>query len=398
MKKVLIVTYHAPPREVTAAYRIEGLIWNLPKFGWQPLICSGPPMSSPLYKLLGLNPQQNLMAQVAQLKARLGIYSEKSWIDKLVTLYAEFACYPDPMKKWGHTLMAQEDYDLYQPDLIMSHSFPHTSHIVASQLQRKVPWIASFSDLWTESHFYPYSRFRKKREQLLEEETLRGARCFITVSQPLSEIMEMNYYRHAFTIENGYPETPDAPLTKEFTLTYTGNFYAEKYDLEMFCWTLANYRHRFPELRVRIYGQPYPPLVRMVEFYHLTDMVIFYPRVSHTQALLAQKESHVLLHFAWNDLKYQGVYSAKLFEYLGAKRPIISFGGKDAMVGDLLEQTCAGAWCPTPEQFALAMGHWQKQYNELGAPNYHGDPKEVSAYSQVRMAERHAELFDRMAK
>lgn len=396
MKKVLIISYHAPPREVTTAYRIGGLIEHLPKFGWQPIVCSGVLPAPSYYKMLGLNPEQNLMAQIAQLKTKLGIYSEKSWIDKLIGIYAELTCYPDPMKKWQHTLMAQEDYDLEQPDLVMSHSFPHTSHLVAAQLQRKVPWIASFSDLWTQSHFYPYSRFRKKREEELEVLTLMGAKCFITVSPPLSEAMGKLHYQHAFTIENGYPESPDVPLTKAFTMTYTGNFYAGKYDIEMFCWTLSNYRYMFPSLLVRIYGQPYPPLVKLVEAYSLTDTVKFYPRVSHFEALKAQKESHVLLHFAWNDHDYQGVYSAKLFEYLGAKRPIISFGGKDSMVGDLLENTCTGAWCETPHQFGLAMGHYQRQYEQNGSPSYHG--KEISAYSQERMAQRHAELFDRIVK
>ena len=90
LRKVLIVSYHAPPRNVTTAHRIEGLIWNLPKFGWQPIVCSAPPDGSSLGKVMKLNSEQNLMAQLAQLKAKLGIYREKSWVDRLATFYGEW--------------------------------------------------------------------------------------------------------------------------------------------------------------------------------------------------------------------------------------------------------------------------------------------------------------------
>jgi len=294
---------------------------------------------------------------------------------------------------------AQFDFDKYKPDLVMSHSFPHTSHIVASRINRnRVPWIASFSDLWTDSHFYPYSRFRKERESYLEEETLKSAKCFITTSQTLTDVLARRYYQHAFTILNSYPDADPQPLTKDFTLTYTGNFYAGKYDLEVFCWALANYKYRFPKLKVRIYGQPYPFLVRMVKHYHLEDIVAFHSAVSHYGALKVQRESQVLLHFAWNDPKYQGIYSAKLFEYLGARRPIIAFGGADKAVGELLKQTSAGVWTPTPADFSHVLSGMHQEYMDSGSVQYYGNESEISEYSVEKMAQKHAALFDRMIK
>jgi glycosyltransferase involved in cell wall biosynthesis len=351
-----------------------------------------------LYKLLRLDAEKNLTAQIAQLKAKLHMYSEKDAIDRLISLYAELMYYPDPMKKWANTMSAQLDFDRYHPDLVMSHSFPHSSHVLASRLKRNgIPWIASFSDLWTDSHFYPYSRFRKRRETRLEEETLRGCKCFITVSSKLSEVIEDKYCRHAFTIQNGYPVFPDVPLTKEFTVTYTGNFYPQRYEIESFCWALANYKYKFPNLKVRILGHMYPALVRMVHDYCIEDVVEFKGNVSHAESLKAQKESHVLLHFAWNDPAYQGVYSAKLMEYLGAKRPIISFGGADEEVGKLLFETGAGRWVRTPEGFADALSEMYGEYKTNGLSSCRSNG-EVEKYSAVKMAEAHAHLFDRMAR
>lgn len=395
-RKVLLVSYHAPPRDVVAAHRIGGLIDNLPSFGWSPIVCSGPPLSSPLYKVLHLNSEQNLMAQLAQLKAKLHMFSEKSALDRLASLYAEVMCFPDPMKKWASSTQAQKYFDQYRPDVVMSHSFPHTSHVLASRIRRDgVPWVASFSDLWTESHFYPYSRFRKRREKQLEEETLRGCRCFVTVSPQLSRTLEDMHYRPAFTVMNGYPQFPDAPLTQGFTMTYTGNFYPERYDIQSFCRTIALYRYRFPELRVRVYGQPYPAFARMVAQYRIDNIVQFSGNVSHADALKAQKQSHILLHFAWNDKRYQGVYSAKMMEYLGAKRPIISFGGNDEKVGQLLQDTGAGVWARTSEEFAYVVAGMYKEYKTYGAPVCRSNGN-VADYSMVKMAERHAEIFERL--
>lgn len=400
MKKVLIVSYHAPPREVTTAYRIEALIWNLPKFGWQPIICSGPPFSFTLAKMMKLNTQTNLMSQLSQIKSLLGITSEKSWLDKLISLYGEFMFYPDPYKGWAKTMSASLDYRQHKPDLIMSHSFPHTSHLVASRLvqetNHEVPWIASFSDLWTQSHFYPYSRYRKHFEEKLEARTLAAADCFVTVSPSLSYALEKKHGKAAHTIFNSYPMTPDVSLTNEFSLTYTGNFYAGKYDLELFCWAIAQYKLRWPKLHIHFYGQEYPHLVALAQEYNLP--CTFHGKVSHHDSLIAQKQSQTLLHFVWNDNKSSGIYSAKLFEYLGAKRPIIAFGGTDDTIQDILAKTKAGIWCRTPDDLAktIDMMYWGFEHN--GATEYIGDPTEVSKYSVLSMVKQHASLFDRVVE
>ena len=51
---------------------------------------------------------------------------------------------------------------------------PVTSHLVARKLKKwNVPWIADLHDLWTQNHFYSYSRFRKKIDLKLEKKLAR---------------------------------------------------------------------------------------------------------------------------------------------------------------------------------------------------------------------------------
>jgi hypothetical protein len=42
----------------------------------------------------------------------------------------------------------------------------------------------------------------------------------------------------------------------------------------------------------------------------------------------------VLLLLLWNDPRERGVYTGKLFEYLGARRPILGIGPADNVAAD----------------------------------------------------------------
>ena len=106
MKRVLIVTYHFPPRPTVGGLRPWGLARYLPEFGWEPVVLTAKlparPASGPrvvetdyseslgfLKKLLGLDSDQNIMAQIAQLKTKLHISSARSPIDRLLAVWGE---------------------------------------------------------------------------------------------------------------------------------------------------------------------------------------------------------------------------------------------------------------------------------------------------------------------
>ena len=96
-----------------------GLARYLPEFGWQAVILTAalPGRPDPKFevvetprrdsavlrlgrRLFGLNTEQPLMAQTAQLKNKLRIRSERSPLDVLLTAVGEVTAYPDPQKGW----------------------------------------------------------------------------------------------------------------------------------------------------------------------------------------------------------------------------------------------------------------------------------------------------------
>jgi glycosyltransferase involved in cell wall biosynthesis len=374
MNKVLIITYHFPPRPTVASLRALGLARYLPEFGWQGVILTAalPGRPDPQFevvetphrdslalawgrRLFKLDTQQTLMAQIAQLKKKLRIKSERSPLDLLLRAVGEVTAYPDPQKGWrAYAVQAGRDILRQQnTKAIISSSPPATSHIVANALKDefKIPWIADFRDLWTQNYYYPYSPIRRMRERRLELKTLSAADALVTISQPMADdLRSLHKEKPAHTIPNGFDpgevNTPPAKLTSKFTITYTGNLYPGKQSPAPLFVALHDLitegSMAAADIEVRFYGPEASWIDKQAERCGLTGIVRQFGIVPREIALNKQRESQLLLQLKWNDARQRGAYSAKIFEYLAAGRPILAVGGYHDVVNELLDKTKAG--------------------------------------------------------
>nr|WP_243687927.1 hypothetical protein [Methanobacterium formicicum] len=64
--------------------------------------------------------------------------------------------------------------------------------------------------------------------------------------------------------------------------------------------------------------------------------------ISHQNSILQQRMSQILLLLMWNNPKEKGVCTGKIFEYLAAKRPIVSYGVVEGCVPTILSETNSG--------------------------------------------------------
>jgi len=261
-KRVLIITYYFPPRPSVASLRLKGLAKYLPEFGWKPVILTAalPVEPDPRFKViqtpypgdvshrfkkrLHLQPDKGFQEQVGVPLAIRGV--KGSLTSKVITFIKGIIAYPDEQKAWlpfavdsGHELLHKEKFDA-----ILSSSGPVTCHLIAKELKRKhkVPWIADLRDLWTQNHYYPYGIIRKWFERRLELKTLNEADALVTVSEPLAKDLGLLHHKKLVcAIPNGFDpdEMGSAPLTKEFTITYTGQLYQGKQDPSLLLRALA---------------------------------------------------------------------------------------------------------------------------------------------------------------
>ena len=110
-----------------------------------------------------------------------------------------------------------------------------------------------------------------------------------------------------------------------------------------------------------------------------------------------QRESQLLLILNWEDPEERGVYTAKIFEYLAARRPILATGGsRDDVVGRLLGQTRTGIPAPAIEDVKHTLKQLYQEFKRKGEIAYHGDESEINRYSHREMAGRFAEVLEKL--
>lgn len=420
-RRVLVVTYFFPPRPGSASLRLRGLAKYLHEFGWEPIVLTtnlpGKPdlkcrviqtdylgdIPAVWKKRFGLSGDRGLQEQIGI--PREFIERRSTAISRMINLLNEILCYPDEKKLWldfavheGSKLLAMEHIDA-----IISSYGPATCHLIAKELRLRfnIPWVADFRDLWTQNHYYPYSRFRRFFEMQLELKTLAVASALVSVSEPSAEDLRfLHKSKPVFVIPNGYDpdEVSTAPLSKQFTITYTGILYKGKRDPTPLFRAVREliFEQKIDRrlVKIRLFGSKEYWVEEEVERFGLEDIVELHPFLSRDYVLEKQRESQVLLLILWDNPKERGVFTGKIFEYLAAKRPILAVGGPKGVVSELLEETRAGIHVLEYEQLKDTVLDYYNQYQRYNSVPYNGREDIIVKYSQREMAKRFAEVLD----
>ncbi|MFA4824273.1 MAG: glycosyltransferase [Methanoregula sp.] len=420
MKNVLIITYFFPPDVEVGAVRPYGFTKYLPLFGWNPIILTSSynnPSDSDLQifytpksdivnfflKFLGFNSYVNFENSITRHKSM----NINFVIINFFKIIVSVICYPDPQKYWlnNATAMGDNICNKYKIDVIMSTSPPETCHLVANRLVKKhnLFWIVDFRDLWTQNHYYPYSQFRKVFERKLEIKTLNGADVITTVSQPLADkLSTLHKNKPVYSIPNGFdPDmmNPGTVIDPKFRIVYTGKLYDGKRDPVLLFLAVSSLCHECKierqNVQIDFYGHREKWLQTEVERYHLQDTVTFHGHVPREIAIDEQRKAQILLHLTWNNLAEKGVYTGKLFDYLAARRPILSMGLTDGgVVKELLDQTQAGVHVSNEEELKKYLMKAYREYKETGLVQYQGIDAEVMKYSHKEMARKLVEVLE----
>jgi len=421
LKRVLIITYYFPPRLGVASLRLKGLAKYLPEFGWEPVILTATLPGIPdqrfkviqtpypgditalLKKKLGLNSSKGFQEQIGvPLAIREG---KKSFTRKLITIIKGLIAYPDEQKRWysiavktGMKIMKEGNFKA-----IISSSGPVTTHLVAKELKIKynIPWIADLRDLWTQNHNYSYGILRKWFERRLEVNMFSWADALVTVSEPLAEnLSTLHTKKSIFVILNGFDpeEMMQEPLTKQFTITYTGQLYQGKQNSDILLRAISELITQKlisrNNIGIRFFGPTQYWLEQEIKKYGLVEVVQQYGIISRKIILKKQRESQILLLLNWNDPREQGLYSGKLFEYLAAKRPILAIGGPKGVISELLLETSTGFHSSDLESLKFFIIKCYKDYRKNGQVQYCGKIDKIKKYSHYEMAKKFSRVLE----
>jgi hypothetical protein len=102
------------------------------------------------------------------------------------------------------------------------------------------------------------------------------------------------------------------------------------------------------------------------------------------------------LFLDWIHDQTGGWYSAKIYEYLGAGRPVLSIGPTHSVVARLLARTGAGEAASSADQVVAVLLRWLSQFECGAGIPYAADEAIRRRFQRQEAAAMMASVFDRV--
>lgn len=390
MKRVLILAYYFPPIGGGGVQRAIKISQYLPRFGWSPIVVTrrGVPGGFPRDDSLLPAVRVPIVHVPCWLSPPYATMRRDSLLGFLVRFVYSFFV-PDCEAGWiipavHLALRVMHDERI---DVILSTSPPASAHFVGYLLHRltDVPWIADFRDAWTTEPNRgirsPISRIRSATvERYLERLWLRHADLVTAVSSPICEDLASQLHSDTSKIRlvtNGFePEEFDGVPAHEFTdfsLVYTGSLSSGGRDVRPFLQAVKELAetdsHWREQVSVWFVGSGKSgSLQAAIDELGLGGQVRAIDFVSRAEAIAYQKGASVLLLFgsATTAAGKRHILSGKLFEYLGAQRPILGLVPRESASAKIIERFEAGLIVDSGDVNAIKEG-LRLAYEQYGA-------------------------------
>ena len=396
--KILIISCYFPPFNIIGAVRVGKMAKYLSMFGHDIKVITADkhdlkkelPLEMAKSNILSTNSinVHFFIKKITEKYRKIGIYERKSehsvklkenskFLMKLLLLYKNIFYLPDKHIGWFPFAFFRSSrlIKTWKPDLIYASAMPFTSLLIGYALHKrhKIPWIAELRDLWVDNPYYNYSSIRKKIECKVERLILSSTKGLITVSEPLAHILREKYCLPVEIVLNGFDQDDYPAIDRKkyqnrgLKIAYTGSIYQGRRDPSLFFKALQLMGEQAKKIKVSFYGPDFDMLPIMVEQYNIQGTVEINSPVSYQRSLFIQQEADILLLLLWDDPQEKGVYTGKLFEYLGARRPILAIGYPSSAAAELIINRQAGVALNDPEKIARQLKQWLIQIQETGS-------------------------------
>jgi hypothetical protein len=354
----LVIHYFFPPLGGAGVPRILKFVKYLPEFGWDVAVVT----CSTDVRWYAPRDERQLSEVPATVRViRSGELPIAPVRRKLGNVFARlhlarasaYAAWPDETIGWlpFAAAAAHRHTQRWRPDVILSSSYPYTSHVaalVASRLSG-VPWVADFRDPWS-LNAQPAAQPRPLPQLNVRAEGALVARADrIVLADEHWELVGLRADdRRRVVIENGvdeadFPAAPERGVqtpTDRFRLTYVGSLYGTRDAAPVFASIARLARDGVIDaerFEVAIVGNVW---LGSVEPDAGPIRVVRTGYVDHGRAIREMCSATALLFYApantWAP-------SGKIFEYLVSGRPILAVGRRDNLACELVSQLQAGS-------------------------------------------------------
>ncbi len=412
MRRVLMISYLFPPMGGGGVQRMLKFVKYLPDFGWTPhiLTCQPPrgglrdegllkeiPMSTPITRSPALLPPRWLPWRVRDFITRwlLTVDEQVGWL---------------PFANRAARRIIQEN----PVQVIYSTSAPYSAHLIARQLHQRtlLPWVADFRDPWIGNFNlrFPTPVHRKWVERL-ERQVIQDADRILVVSPPMGrsfcERIAGIFPEKITWLPNGFDaqDFSNAPTIKRdkdcFYLVYTGSFYTRGLTASpiLHAIQMALQSGRIPRrrMRVQLIGNIGKSTQKCISELGLSDLIETPGYVSHEQSIAHLLAAEALLLVIGSSLDSSMVYTGKVFEYLGANKPILCLAD-DGVAAKLIRDTHTGIVVP-PDDVSQISQNLVAMYQQwqTGQLSIETDRKLILTFERRNLTGQLAGIFDELA-
>lgn len=255
----------------------------------------------------------------------------------------------------------------WRPDVIYSSGPPQSGHVVASRLAVALgtPWYAELRDIWIGNPYVDLALPFRLLNNRIAARTLRHATGMVAVTEHAGKQLARQFSKPIRIAYNGFdPEDftgleDSEPLDRDrLTIIHAGVIYAGRRDPSALFEAMARLGDRASKILVRFYHDEHGFVTSLAERFGVQGSVELFPLVPRREILRVERAADVLLLCRWNDPRDNGVIPGKVFEYIGARRPILAVGSEAGEAADIVRSGDFGLVSNDPAAIAEQLARW----------------------------------------
>lgn len=218
-----------------------------------------------------------------------------------------------------------------------------------------------------------------------------------TASESISEKFEkIHCCKNVLTIYNGFEadlfeHIEEKNENKIFNVSLIGTLYAYQ-DIDFMIDGMLLFLNKYrdaDDIMINFTGVDYYPEVSKqikTKLQAFTDKFTITTRLKRNIAIGIMKNSDVLFYIGWKGWK--GIYSGKIFEYLGAKKNILIAPNDHDVLEKLVNYTGSGKLANTTEEVCDILSAWYIEKLRTGKLQYNGIDERIATYTRESQAEK----------
>ncbi|MCB2203677.1 glycosyltransferase family 4 protein [bacterium] len=349
--RVLVIAYYFPPLGLSGVQRTLKFVKYLPAFGWQPTVLTVDERAyfakdeSLLDELegLGIEVLRTRSLDPLHLMRKKDVVRMPSGKSRgLLAKLSNALFIPDNKIGWKkHAVKAALEAHERQPfDVIFATAPPYTDFVIGAEIKRRtgLPLVIDYRDAWLENplHFYPTPLHRALHRRK-EHRVLRSADTIISINRPIKERILKGYpflaHNDVQILSQGFDQDDFRQVQRArksggpMRFLYAGTFYYNRTP-EHFLRALCDAFDRQPALRGKIeahfVGTDREEDRRLTAELQLDDAVFMHGYLPHRETIQHLVDADVLWLIIGSGRGEEMMSTGKLYEYLGARKPVLA--------------------------------------------------------------------------